>query len=216
MRCRQILWSKAYSCIPKENEKKLDSKTFECILIGYNENVKGYRLYNPNTKSIIISRNVAFNEDTQDQECAPPPANDTFIELQPSLLDEDQTLTQGGHHPQHGQLQTNTPNIRGCPSSSTHCNSRLGFRFFGILQFRNGIFRSRRGSAQWSSTIHLIITPIHKRTASISKIGRLFGLQRRITFYSRYGTSNRQRGTKWSQCSWIVKAWKAMDSEYQA
>ena len=118
----RVFGSKAYSHIPKEKRKKLDSKTLECILIGYNENVKGYRLYNLNTKSVIISRNVAFNEDTQDQEGAQPPANDTFIDLQPLLLDEDQTLKQGGQNPQHGQLQQNAPNIGVVPPQAPIVN----------------------------------------------------------------------------------------------
>ena len=77
----------------------------------YKENVKGCCLYNPNTKSIIITRNVEFDEGTQDQEGAPPPANDTFIELQLTSLKEDQTLTQTSQNTQHCQLQQNVPTI---------------------------------------------------------------------------------------------------------
>jgi hypothetical protein len=46
----------------KLKEKESDSKTLECILIGYNESVKGYCLYILNTKSVIISHNVAFKK----------------------------------------------------------------------------------------------------------------------------------------------------------
>ena len=56
-------------------------------------------MYIPNTKSVIISRNVAFNEDTQNQEGEQPLGNNTFIDLQPLLLDEDQSRRQGGQTP---------------------------------------------------------------------------------------------------------------------
>jgi len=60
-----IFGNKAHFYIPKEKKKKLDPKTFERILIGYDKNVKGYRLYKLNTKSIINSCNVTFNKDTK-------------------------------------------------------------------------------------------------------------------------------------------------------
>jgi len=52
----------AYSHIPKENREKLDGKGEKCIFIGYSNESKGYRLYNPETKKMIISRDVIFDE----------------------------------------------------------------------------------------------------------------------------------------------------------
>ena len=34
----------------------------KCIFIGYGSGVKAYRLWNPETKKILLSRNVVFNE----------------------------------------------------------------------------------------------------------------------------------------------------------
>ena len=53
----------AYSHVPNEMKGKLDDKSKKCILVGYNENSKAYRLYNPISKKIIISRDVHFNEE---------------------------------------------------------------------------------------------------------------------------------------------------------
>jgi hypothetical protein len=39
---------------------KLDSKSSECIHLGYDLETKGYRLYNPITKEIFISQNFKF------------------------------------------------------------------------------------------------------------------------------------------------------------
>ena len=51
-----------YAHIPKDERKKLDSKAREAIMLGYGTEVKGYRLYNPNSQKIFFSRDVIFNE----------------------------------------------------------------------------------------------------------------------------------------------------------
>lgn len=52
----------AYACVPKEKRKKLDEKGAKYIFIGYNLESKAYRLYDPISKKIIISRDVEFLE----------------------------------------------------------------------------------------------------------------------------------------------------------
>lgn len=42
---------------------KLDEKSTKCIFVGYSLQSKAYRLYNPISGKVIISRNVVFNED---------------------------------------------------------------------------------------------------------------------------------------------------------
>jgi len=51
-----------YSHIPKDERKKLDDKSKKAILLGYGENIKGYRLFNIETKKIFYSRDVIFAE----------------------------------------------------------------------------------------------------------------------------------------------------------
>lgn len=52
----------AYSHISDEKRGKLDDKSEKCIFVGYSENSKAYRLYNPISKKVIISRDVKFDE----------------------------------------------------------------------------------------------------------------------------------------------------------
>ena len=52
----------AYSYILKEHRKKFDDKSEKCIFIGYNDVTKGYKLYNPETGKLIVSRDVQFLE----------------------------------------------------------------------------------------------------------------------------------------------------------
>lgn len=44
---------------------KLDNKSFQCIFLGVSEESKGYRLFDPIAKKIVISRDVVFEEDKQ-------------------------------------------------------------------------------------------------------------------------------------------------------
>lgn len=53
----------AYARIPEEKRRKLDDKGEKCIFLGVSEQSKAYKLYNPITKKIIISRDVIFDED---------------------------------------------------------------------------------------------------------------------------------------------------------
>ena len=49
----------AYATTPQE----LDDKAVKCIFVGYSAESKGYRLYHPQPKRILISRDVVFVED---------------------------------------------------------------------------------------------------------------------------------------------------------
>ncbi|CAB4035798.1 Hypothetical predicted protein, partial [Paramuricea clavata] len=59
----KVFGCKAYMHVPKETKKKWDSKTKKCIFVGYSISSKGYRLYDPKTRKLHISRDVLFDED---------------------------------------------------------------------------------------------------------------------------------------------------------
>jgi hypothetical protein len=48
--------------VPKENMSKLDKKTGKCDFIWYKYGLKGYKLWNPETKKVVYSRYVVFRE----------------------------------------------------------------------------------------------------------------------------------------------------------
>ena len=52
----------AYAHIPKDEQGKLDSKARKCILLGYGQDTKGYRLYDPLQRKVLRSRDVRFDE----------------------------------------------------------------------------------------------------------------------------------------------------------
>ena len=60
----RVFGSKAYAQVPSERRTKWDSHSVEGVLVGYSETSKGYRILNPSTGKIIISRTVVFDEGT--------------------------------------------------------------------------------------------------------------------------------------------------------
>jgi hypothetical protein len=62
LRHLRVFGSIAYVHIPKEKRKKLDTKAEKCILVGYSDEQKGYKCYNPQTKRACVSRDVVFDE----------------------------------------------------------------------------------------------------------------------------------------------------------
>lgn len=53
----------AYTHITNKKRKKLDGVGEKCIFLSVSDNYKAYKLYNPNTKRIIISWDVVFDEE---------------------------------------------------------------------------------------------------------------------------------------------------------
>ena len=52
----------AYVHVPKERRRKLDSKTIQCLFMGFNNETKASRLYDQTRRKIVISRDAVFDE----------------------------------------------------------------------------------------------------------------------------------------------------------
>jgi len=67
----------AYAHIPKQTCTKLEERGEKCIFIGYSDASKAYTLYNPETKKLIILRDMIFDEMTEwkwSKDSSPVPA----------------------------------------------------------------------------------------------------------------------------------------------
>ena len=56
----RIFGTRVMAHVPKANRRKWDPKAVECIMTGYDEYTKGYRLYNPEKRQHLKSRDVTF------------------------------------------------------------------------------------------------------------------------------------------------------------
>ena len=77
----RVFGCQSYAYIPKDERKKLDSKSKKCVLLGYGSTSKGYGLYDPAKKkvmSFLMSRNLDMTASIKNQS---PRGLYTFIAL---------------------------------------------------------------------------------------------------------------------------------------
>ena len=58
---------------------KLEPKALKCKFLGYGDGVKGFRLWCPETKKTLTSRDVTFDESSMLHD-SPSPTSDTIFE----------------------------------------------------------------------------------------------------------------------------------------
>jgi len=59
----QNIWMCCLCPSPDKKRKKLDDKREKCVFLSVSDQSKAYKLYNPNTKKIVSSRDVVFDEE---------------------------------------------------------------------------------------------------------------------------------------------------------
>ncbi|GKD10648.1 retrotransposon protein, putative, ty1-copia subclass [Tanacetum coccineum] len=113
-----------FGCVayPHNKQGKLELRAVKCILLGYPEGVKGYRLYRLDDESpkIVTSRNVVFNEsvmykDTlKDSGAGDKSVEELQVEVELQRLnnhtpEEDQTDQEDGDDEDAGDQETDQP-----------------------------------------------------------------------------------------------------------
>lgn len=88
----RVFGCKAMAHIPKENRKKFDEKSTDCIFVGYSDTSKAYRLYDQKKRKIIVSRDVVFFENHRSNEVI-----DTR-DLNFDLCFDDSESVESSHH----------------------------------------------------------------------------------------------------------------------
>lgn len=87
----RVVGCRAYVHIPECNRKKLDTKAIPCWLVGYGEETKGWRLWDPVSRKIILSRDVVFDENLLISDFNVSPTTETenkseYVPFDPFLL----------------------------------------------------------------------------------------------------------------------------------
>src|SRR6266498_3007691 len=81
-----------YTAYAHVDNGKLEPRAIKCIFLGYKSGVKGYKLWNPQTKKVVISRNIIFNESVMlhDNLTTNTPIENTSVKVEHSI-DSDHT-----------------------------------------------------------------------------------------------------------------------------
>lgn len=58
----KVFGTECFVHIPKEKRRKLDKKVYKGYFVGYMEDVQGYRVWVPDLRDIVISRDVLFKD----------------------------------------------------------------------------------------------------------------------------------------------------------
>ena len=86
----RIFGSKAYVHIPDEKRRKLDPKSQVGIFVGYPEGSKGYKIFFPETRKFIRSRDVRFMENSKYGYC-----DDRKLEVNEDNVDDKELSASG-------------------------------------------------------------------------------------------------------------------------
>jgi hypothetical protein len=77
----RVFGCRAYAHVDRKARKSLDSHVVPCIFLGYPEDFRGWRLWDPRAKRIIISRDVIWDENSMPGNSSAPVAPISLREL---------------------------------------------------------------------------------------------------------------------------------------
>ena len=106
-----------YTHVPRDERGKLDPKAKKCIFVGYGEETKGYRLYDPVRGKIIFSRDVLFNERNSGGMVVEDASQ--YVELEPSSDDDTPTISE------LPQVEPQAEDIDHLDTSTDHLNQQF-------------------------------------------------------------------------------------------
>ena len=92
----RVFGCEAYVHIPKDERGKFDSKARKCILVGYGQETKGYRLYDTQQQKILHSRDVRFNEENEQADAGDDLDHPLVLDLSSDPEPEDSHSTDDG------------------------------------------------------------------------------------------------------------------------
>lgn len=106
----RVFGADAYVHVPKDKRTKFDPKAIKCIHVGYCETQKAFRLRDPATRKVRISRDVLFNEEkfcsnkSREFSFSDPP----LVYPEPAVLAPENSISDSsGTLPSENQLSLN-------------------------------------------------------------------------------------------------------------
>ena len=68
----RVFGSTTYAFVPDAQRKAMERKSQPLIFVGYCENVKAYRLFDPDSREVLFRRDVQFDESPPAVHSSPP------------------------------------------------------------------------------------------------------------------------------------------------
>ncbi|GKA51423.1 retrovirus-related pol polyprotein from transposon TNT 1-94 [Tanacetum coccineum] len=112
---QRIFRSIVYVHVPSQRRSKLDDRSKSHVFVGYDKQSKGYKLYNPIIRKVVVSQDVEFDEERSWDWSIEENERYEFIPMT-----EEEETGELGEEVQYPQSLTLTPNlIQDSPSSSS-------------------------------------------------------------------------------------------------
>ena len=105
----QVFGSIAYVHVPMGKRRKLDVKVEKCVLVGYSDEQKGYKYYNPRSKVVRVSRDTVFDESASCYFSPPEPKPiivDDLVEIR-----TERSITESKQSDSPTSLRMSGPNL---------------------------------------------------------------------------------------------------------
>ena len=98
----RVFGLKAWARIPLDKRKAFQAQSSECILLGYADDAKDYKLMEVATRRCFIERSFQFEED---QLLDTPPAAHEGITISPPIFDDDDDVLQVSNSNEENHIQ---------------------------------------------------------------------------------------------------------------
>eukprot|EP01018_Ginkgo_biloba_P010166 Gb_31047 [translate_table: standard] len=179
----------AYVHIPNKKWKKMDVKSQLCIFVGYSEETKGYRFYNPITKQLIVSQDVLFNEggvwqwkegvqkekpvieEIEDDIIPPPPTSSSGSSSSPSspssggssfLPSRTTQSSPSASSPSSESPLRKVRNLSDIYQRTTNMNQVVNFALLSPIQVEPTMFEEATKNQVWIDAMNEEIEAIHR------------------------------------------------------
>ena len=63
----RVFGSRCWYVVPKKDVQKLNARTREALMKDYSSRSKGYKLWDADARKFVVSRDVTFNESSNNQ-----------------------------------------------------------------------------------------------------------------------------------------------------
>jgi len=176
----RVFGCKAFVHVPRDERSKLDSKTRECIFIGYGFDEFGYRLYDPVQKKLVRSRDVVFfeNQTIENIDKVKEPeshASGSLVDIEPVYHRGTHDVDEVQENVQNGDLvpeyQDDAANVDGHVDDFVHQEQEVPSQVPVDLPRRS--VRERIPSTRYSSSQYVLLTEGGENMSLMRKLWRV-------------------------------------------